>query len=234
MRCGSDSGTRRVVFREDPEVLACAPRWARATDDFGPRGISTKPARTKGFVGDWNAAFIMISRIYLHFRINRACKSVWAVTRADQNVFSERTIFSCKDLINYYELAILLLKSFTGLLEESLHPRKSDVDTRQAHVFHAQRIYVTLERLVATRYTSSRRVSVELAFLSAHFYLTRHPLVNHNADHRPLHRHHGQSKMGFSTPPWKSRYSSRWTRAKHGARHDEKQSRPHHSSGGRS
>ena len=72
--------------------------------------------------------------------------------------------------------------------------KKRKIYTRQAHVFHAQRIYVTLERLVATRYTSSRRVSVELAFLSAHFYLTRHPLVNHNADHRPLHRHHGQSK----------------------------------------
>lgn len=73
-----------------------------------------------------------------------------------------------------------------------------------------------------------------IPFSTLFFYLTRHPLVNHNADHRPLQRHHGQSKMGFSTPPWKSRYSSRWTRAKHGARHDEKQSRPHHSSGGRS
>ena len=123
MRCGSDSGTRRVVFREDPEVLACAPRWARATDDFGPRGISTKPARTKGFVGGWSAAFIMISRIYLHFRINRACKSVWAVTRADQNVFSERTIFSCKDLINYYELAITTEK-FYGFIRRILAPEK--------------------------------------------------------------------------------------------------------------
>jgi hypothetical protein len=94
MRCGSDSGSRRVVFREDPEVLACAPRWARATDDFGPRGISTKPARTKGFVGDWNAAFIMISRILFAFQ-DQPCmqKCLGRDARRSERVLGADNIF---------------------------------------------------------------------------------------------------------------------------------------------
>jgi hypothetical protein len=131
-----------------------------------------------------------------------------------------------------------LLKSFTGLLEECFHglSREKAMSTRVRHTFPRAKNIRNARTVSGNKihFFSTCVGRALIPFSTLFFYLTRHPLVNHNADHRPLQRHHGQSKMGFSTPPWKSRYSSRWTRAKHGARHDEKQSRPHHSSGGRS